>query len=1079
MLDRARKSESTHISVYREVLLEFMERFIPGMGHRLSALQHPTLDDVLFWAVLVGESALELVECLWQQTQEYSDPIRIALVAAEVSRRAADACPTARNCYERNAKTFEGWAIQVLDRCHSEDDAMAVLLRTSLHWPQSIMRVAMDGESKQFIGHRVVQELVDNVWRGKHFLSQAWVPQDMSVVDILLCWMRLKKIELEVPTVALADPRKELWKRTALAGLKRKQEADKKEKEEAEAANSWGGLIKMTTSKWGGVTGAIRLAKKRESFQDGSHPDNRDLFVNSPKVKFVTQTISYMGFLCVYVSVLLVRQGSVQHLEFSSVELVFFAWALSLWISEMHQWKLNTRRGASHLQDMSNLLDVIVFTMLLTAFLARLAARFLCQDAIDGGPTELHRVYDTCWNLWWGQLSMACGVVICCGRAATWLVVSRDVGVLSVVLAQLAQPIAQFVVLWLVCVVGFSSAFVGLFPTLGAGAFTPDGPGVLPFWAMYGEFGDTEVLADAAVWGGTSVLWCYIFVVNILLVNLLIAMMTETYERVQRQADNEWRFNRVYLVDEFAGSIYPLPPPLSLPYLVYEFACSFYAWCRRCCCCEAENQRHKRLDTWSAMGASAWAEAHSHGDVLYNSFTAQQSQAGKKQVDLIWLAELIFDRARDKRRNEETQQIVELRKLTTEVEALKESVTRQAGPAPSAIERRGVRSDLQDQMEQMKSARTQLVKASTRAIEMLSEEQARTRGLEPQLQKANDRVASLERELRAEQDSNRKQRDALLQKDTELTSAAKKSQQHDEVERALEKQVEEAKRTGGPQRATHQKARSQHPRFPEERFAVPDEFVAWRKPWGAYAPPSFTADEVKAFDRNVRKNGWADPANVTDISPDEWRRRRSGEGPIHFDFYGRPVNPRGRTGMSDRGMLGKWGPNHAADPIVTRCHPTTGQLQMVAIKRGDTGDWAIPGGMVDDGEVVSVTLRREFTEEAGNLQGRHKEQFDALVETLFKKGELVYAGYVDDPRNTDNAWMETSAYHFHCSPELGTMLMLNAGTDAVGVKWLDIDASQHDYAALYASHRDWVDRIADQMGSPVVNARASDHDAPF
>jgi len=25
----------------------------------------------------------------------------------------------------------------------------------------------------------------------------------------------------------------------------------------------------------------------------------------------------------------------------------------------------------------------------------------------------------------------------------------------------------------------------------------------------------------------------------------------------------------------------------------------------------------------------------------------------------------------------------------------------------------------------------------------------------------------------------------------------------------------------------------------------------------------------------------------------------------------------------------------------------------------------------------------------------------------------IYRGYVDDPRNTDNAWMETVAYHFH------------------------------------------------------------------
>lgn len=32
----------------------------------------------------------------------------------------------------------------------------------------------------------------------------------------------------------------------------------------------------------------------------------------------------------------------------------------------------------------------------------------------------------------------------------------------------------------------------------------------------------------------------------------------------------------------------------------------------------------------------------------------------------------------------------------------------------------------------------------------------------------------------------------------------------------------------------------------------------------------------------------------------------------------RPLNPEGRTGLKGRGVLGKWGPNHAADPIVTR-----------------------------------------------------------------------------------------------------------------------------------------------------------------
>ena len=42
-----------------------------------------------------------------------------------------------------------------------------------------------------------------------------------------------------------------------------------------------------------------------------------------------------------------------------------------------------------------------------------------------------------------------------------------------------------------------------------------------------------------------------------------------------------------------------------------------------------------------------------------------------------------------------------------------------------------------------------------------------------------------------------------------------------------------------------------------------------------------------------------------------------------------------------------------------------------------------------------------------------------MLDELFdvKKGVPVYKGYVDDPRNTDNAWIETTAVHFHCNDE--------------------------------------------------------------
>ena len=65
-------------------------------------------------------------------------------------------------------------------------------------------------------------------------------------------------------------------------------------------------------------------------------------------------------------------------------------------------------------------------------------------------------------------------------------------------------------------------------------------------------------------------------------------------------------------------------------------------------------------------------------------------------------------------------------------------------------------------------------------------------------------------------------------------------------------------------------------------------------------------------------------------------------------------------------------------------------LEFVAIQRKDTKEWAIPGGMVDGGEHVSATLKREFGEEALNsLEDEQKDETKKLIEDFFKTGTKV------------------------------------------------------------------------------------------
>ncbi|XP_055445043.1 ADP-ribose pyrophosphatase, mitochondrial isoform X2 [Bubalus kerabau] len=247
----------------------------------------------------------------------------------------------------------------------------------------------------------------------------------------------------------------------------------------------------------------------------------------------------------------------------------------------------------------------------------------------------------------------------------------------------------------------------------------------------------------------------------------------------------------------------------------------------------------------------------------------------------------------------------------------------------------------------------------------------------------------------------------------------------------------------GTKENSHNKARtSPYPGSKVQRSQVPNDKVDWLVEWHDYNPVEYTAVSVLAGPQ------WADP-QIT--------------------------NPAGRTGLIGRGLLGRWGPNHAADPIITRwkrdrsgnkiTHPISGKniLQFVAIKRKDCGEWAIPGGMVDPGEKISATLKREFGEEALNsLQksSAEKRELQEKLHKLFNQEHLViYKGYVDDPRNTDNAWMETEAVNYHDETgEIMDNLTLEAGDDAGKVKWMDIS----NKLKLYASHAQFIKSVAEK-----------------
>lgn len=259
----------------------------------------------------------------------------------------------------------------------------------------------------------------------------------------------------------------------------------------------------------------------------------------------------------------------------------------------------------------------------------------------------------------------------------------------------------------------------------------------------------------------------------------------------------------------------------------------------------------------------------------------------------------------------------------------------------------------------------------------------------------------------------------------------------------------------------HTKARGSHPLYPN-RCSVADNDVGWDKQI-RYTPTCFTHTIVKDA---IGK--WADE-EWTNMSENEKKRvlqrftysNGKKQRLKCLAHKGMPRNPKGRTGMIGRGLLGKYGPNHAADPIVTRYHK--GKLQIIVVRRRDTGELAIPGGMTE-GQSVPHTLKKEFKEEALRYESNPflNESLLKDIDCFFDEGgEQVYRGYVDDPRNTDVAWMETHCVHLHMNSRLASALPLLGGDDASMAMWKNVDSSLN----LYASHMDWVQKVMHKMSA--------------
>ena len=93
----------------------------------------------------------------------------------------------------------------------------------------------------------------------------------------------------------------------------------------------------------------------------------------------------------------------------------------------------------------------------------------------------------------------------------------------------------------------------------GVVAIEPQGAFYAPLWAVYGVVDTVQYKALSQSMSGWLI-WLYILIGSIVLVNLLVAMMSDTYGRMQVASEREFYFVRYKRIFELKHILHPLPP---------------------------------------------------------------------------------------------------------------------------------------------------------------------------------------------------------------------------------------------------------------------------------------------------------------------------------------------------------------------------------------------------------------------------------------------------------------------------------------------------------------------------------------
>jgi ankyrin repeat protein len=295
-------------------------------------------------------------------------------------------------------------------------------------------------------------------------------------------------------------------------------------------------------------------------------------FYRIPQVKFATEVLSYMTFLTLF-TVMLNNEYPVDSTTFHLIEAVVLFWEVAFVASEFAQ----IQDLKNYLRDGWNLLDITVAICLFVVYICRALYLFKwitdpCNDCV---ASDIYTI------------AMATNMIAMTLRTCFVFTMHEVVGPLLIMVRRMGGDVVNFIVLESVLIFAFIFSFRFVISGDNSEGFSNLNAIMLTLIdTSLGNAPNTnEPFTDIPKTRqivAQVMLVLFIIASAVVLVNLLIAMMSSTYEGVKENSFNMYAFTRVEAILRYDRSN-DMPAPLNLFVLLFHFFVRIvYVPCRLC-----------------------------------------------------------------------------------------------------------------------------------------------------------------------------------------------------------------------------------------------------------------------------------------------------------------------------------------------------------------------------------------------------------------------------------------------------------------------------------------------------------------